>query len=88
MNKPRYVTVNYSKNVKKGKPRHGATIKKNCGHALSEEVLDAIAQLPQIKTREWSKSYLAEQIWRNYLGLPSKFNKADLEQIAQGRILV
>jgi hypothetical protein len=74
-------------NLKKGKPRHGATIKKNCGQALSIEVIDAINNLPQIKSKDWSKSYLAEQLWRNYLGLPSDFNKDDLEIIAQGRIL-
>jgi len=73
--------------IKKGKPRHGATLKKNAGHALSGEVLDAIAELPQIKSKKWSKSYLAEQLWRNYLGSPSDFSQKDLNKIVQGLII-
>jgi hypothetical protein len=74
--------------MKKGKPRHGFSLKKNCGHALSEEVLNAIAELPQVKSKEWSKSYLSEQLWRIFLGLPSDYNVSDLERIKDGKIIV
>jgi len=73
--------------MKKGKPRHGATLKKNAGHGLSQEVLEALASLPQIKSGKWSKSYLAEQLWRNFLGLPVDYDKNDLQKIADGKII-
>ena len=70
-----------------GKPACGQNLSKNAGHALTQEVREAIQGLPQISEKEWSKSYLAEQLWRNYLGLPADYDWADLEQIADGNIL-
>jgi|GEM_PF-4131788 len=70
-----------------GTPAKSSSPKKNAGHALSPEVINAIALLPQIISHEWSKSYLAEQVWRNYLGLPSDYDWTDLEIVAIGKII-
>lgn len=70
-----------------GRGVKSANPKRNAGHALSLEVIEAIANLPQIKSQEWSKSYLAEQLWRNYLNMPADYSSADLEIIAKGHIL-
>jgi hypothetical protein len=71
-----------------GEPARASTPKSNAGHALPEDVKQAIASLPQIESGEWSKSYLAEQLWKNYLGMPADYDWADLEIIAKGEILV
>jgi hypothetical protein len=42
---------------------------------------------PQVTSGEWSKSYLAEQLWRCYLGLPSDYDWSDLDLIAKKQIL-
>jgi len=63
------------------------SVSKNAGHALSQEVRDAIAALPQVESKEWSKSYLAEQVWRNYLGLQPDYDLADITMIAKGHIV-
>lgn len=59
----------------------------NAGIALTKEVRDAIAQIPQIKSGAWSKSYLTEQIYRNLLGLKADYNLADLSVIFSGESL-
>ena len=56
------------------------------GEPLSPEVVDAIATLPQVSSGEWSRSYLVEQLLRNYLGLPADYEWSDLELIASKRI--
>lgn len=65
-----------------GEPAKVSNPKRNAGHALSPEVLDAIASLPQITSGEWSKSYLAEQLWRNFLKLPADYDWGDLDLVA------
>ena len=70
-----------------GRSAKAESVSKNAGHALSQEVRDAIAALPQIKDKEWSKSYLAEQLWRNYLGLTVDYDLADLAMIAKAHIV-
>jgi hypothetical protein len=60
----------------------------SAGHSLSPEVREKIASLPQVASSEWSKSYLAEQVWRNFLGLPSDYDAADLEMVRNGNIIV
>ena len=70
-----------------GSPNKASKPKRNAGHALSPEVLEAIAALPQVQKSEWSKSYLAEQLWRCYLKMPSDYNWDDLMLIAQGATL-
>lgn len=61
--------------------------KRNAGHALSSDLIEAINQLPQITSGTWSKSYLAEQLWRNYLKLPADHEWEELELIAQKQIV-
>lgn len=70
-----------------GSPAKTANPKRNAGHALSPQVINAIAELPQVKSGEWSKSYLAEQLWRNFLGLPADYDWTDLQLIAKGKIV-
>lgn len=70
-----------------GKPKHGEELKRNAGHALTGEVLKAIDELPQVKSKEWSESYLSEQLWRNFLGLPADYNWADLQAISAKNIV-
>jgi predicted DNA-binding protein len=72
--------------LRRGKPRHQATIKKNAGISLSIELIEALNNLPQVQS-EWSKSYLVEQILRNYLNLPSDFDWDDLVRVARGRVI-
>jgi hypothetical protein len=54
-----------------GLPAKSKSPKRNAGVALSQEVIDAIAKVPEIESNEWSRSYLVEQLLRNYLGLPA-----------------
>ena len=70
-----------------GSPAKAKHPKRNAGHALPTDLLDAIDQLPQLTSGEWSESYLAEQLWRNFLGLPADYSQADLELIAKGHII-
>jgi hypothetical protein len=70
-----------------GSPAKAENTAKNAGHSLSQEVRDAISSLPQVTSGEWSKSYLAEQLWRNYLGLPADFDWDDLGVVARGNII-
>lgn len=70
-----------------GEPARSDNPKRNAGHALSQEVIEAIANLPQVQSGEWSKSYLAEQLWRNYLGLSADYDWSDLDIIAAKQIL-
>lgn len=70
----------------------GASLKKNAGLSLSVELLQAIADLPQIKTPEdqdgWSKSYFVEQVLRNALSMPADYSSEDITAIANGSIIV
>jgi hypothetical protein len=70
-----------------GDPAKVPNPKRNAGHGLSPEVIEAIADLPQISTGEWSVSSLAEQLWRNYLGMPADFTEAELKTIANRNII-
>ena len=70
-----------------GTPSIAPNPKRNAGHALSGEVIEAIAQLPQVQSGTWSKSYLAEQVWRNFLGLPADYDSGDLEIVRMRHII-
>lgn len=70
-----------------GSPNKSPNPKISVSHALTKEVVEAIAKLPQIQSREWSKSYLAEQLWRNYLGLSSDYSVSDLDLISKGEVI-
>lgn len=70
-----------------GIPAKSANPKRNANHALSQEVIEAISEIPQIKSGAWSRSYLAEQLWRNYLKFSADYQQADLDLIADGKLL-
>jgi hypothetical protein len=70
-----------------GTPAKADYPKRNAGHALSSDLIEAINELPQIKSGHWSKSYLAEQLWRNYLKLPTEHSWEELEMIAQKQVI-
>ena len=59
----------------------------NAGIALTKEVREAIAQLPQVKSGQWSKSYLMEQVCRNLLGLKADYSLADLTIVFKGEVI-
>jgi len=61
-----------------GTPSKTISPKRNAGHALSSEVIAAIAALPQIESKRWSTSYLSEQLWRNFLNLPADYDLVSL----------
>lgn len=54
---------------------------------LSPEVLAEIDDLPQIRSGEWSRDYLAEQVLRNLLGLSSDYDLGDLTIVFAGEIV-
>ena len=70
-----------------GEMNRSSNPSQNAGIALTKEVRDAIASLPQIKSGEWSKSYLTEQIYRNLLGLSADYTLTDLDVVFNGKIL-
>ena len=75
-----------------GQPRHQKTKKRNAGIALSEELIEILDALPQIQATEkkdgWSRSYLVEQVLRNYLSLPADYDWDDLQRIVKGAVIV
>jgi hypothetical protein len=73
--------------IEGGSPARATSTAKNAGHALSQEVRETIAALPQVISGEWSKSYLAEQVWRNFLNLPSDYDESDLNLVSQGKVI-
>jgi hypothetical protein len=70
-----------------GSPAKSSNPKRNAGHALSAEVIAAIDALPQVQSGEWSKSYLAEQLWRNFLKMPADYDWGDLDLVAIHHII-
>lgn len=75
-----------------GQPQHQSTPKINAGLSLSVELVEAISNLPQVKTPlnqdGWSRSYFVEQALRNVLGLPADYSLEDIKAIARGSIVV
>jgi predicted DNA-binding protein len=63
--------------MQRGQPKRGKQIAKNLGVSVAGEVNDGLQELAQ--KLGWSKSYLTEQILRNYLELPSDYTWSDLE---------
>lgn len=57
------------------------------GVSFTPELIDIINALPQITSKEWSRSYLICQVLLNWLRVPSDYDGSDLELIAQGRIV-
>jgi hypothetical protein len=65
--------------MERGQPRRGEQPVKNLGVSVSGEVE---AELKRIaKVQGWTKSYLTEQILRNYLGYPSDYSWNDLQLV-------
>jgi hypothetical protein len=58
--------------------------KANAGWAVKRSVKNAIAEIPQVQSGEWSQSYLVEQVLLNYLSLPADYSWEDLRLIAKG----
>lgn len=76
------------KNLNKGgRAKKAKFPKRNAGVSLSPEVIEKLSALPAVTCGEWSKSYLIEQLLRNYLGMPADYNWFDLHLISQGRIV-
>lgn len=63
--------------MQRGQPKRGEQVAKNLGVSVAGEVSDGLKELSQ--KLGWSKSYLTEQILRNYLELPSDYTWTDLE---------
>lgn len=65
---------------------------RNANLSISEELLQAISDLPQIKTPEtkggWCKSYFVEQVLRNALSMPADHSPEDIAAITNGHIVV
>lgn len=72
---------------KGGRGRRSPNKAKAVGVSLSQEVRDAIAELPQFKSGQWSRSYWIEQLIRNNLGMPADYSQSDLELIANKQII-
>lgn len=77
------------------RPRMGTYNRRNAGLSLSEEVIKALDNLHQVKTpvseEGWTRSYLVEQVLRNWLNradIPADYDWDDLERLRQGRLIV
>jgi hypothetical protein len=75
--------------------RLGTYLRRNAGLSLSEDVLAALDNLNQVKTpvsqEGWTRSYLVEQILRNWLDrpdIPADYDSDDLERVKRGRLIV
>ena len=79
--------------AKKGtNPKGGAGCKVKikavvAGVSFTPELLAVIDALPQVASKEWSRSYLIGQVLLNWLHLNADYDEGDLELIAQGRIV-
>jgi hypothetical protein len=68
--------------VKAGQPQRGTQPARNLGVSVAGEVNDALRSLAL--SQGWSKSYLVEQVLRNYLELPADYSWSDLQVIKLG----
>jgi len=57
------------------------------GITFRPEILEAIDQLPQVLSGEWSRSYLLNQLAANWLGLPSDYEWSDLDIVKSGGVV-
>lgn len=57
------------------------------GIAFRPEILEAIDRLPQVLSKEWSRSYLLNQLVANWLELPSDYEWSDLDIVKSGEIV-
>jgi hypothetical protein len=49
--------------------------------------VEAIANLPQVQSGEWSEAYVSELVLRNWLGLPADYDEADLAIVKNGGLV-
>lgn len=70
---------------KAGQPRHYKLPKTTMGIGVSVELLEEIDSLPQLKVI--SKSYLVEQILRQFLGMPTDYSDEEMARISQKEIV-
>jgi len=70
-----------------GSPAKSADKKINSNWAVRQSLKRAIAELPQVKSGEWSQSYFVEQVLLNCLELPAEYDIDDLDQILNGAIV-
>jgi predicted DNA-binding protein len=63
--------------MQRGQPKRGEQSAKNLGVSVAGEVNDGLKELAE--QLGWTKSYLTEQILRNYLELPSDYTWTDLQ---------
>jgi hypothetical protein len=73
-------------------PRGGAGLKVEIkvvtkGVSFTPELIAAIDALPQVTSKEWSRSYLINQVLLNWLRMKADYDQSDLELIAGGRIV-
>jgi hypothetical protein len=73
-------------------PRGGAGLKVEVkvvtkGVSFTPELIAAIDALPQVTSREWSRSYLINQVLLNWLRMKADYDQSDLELIAAGRVV-
>jgi hypothetical protein len=57
------------------------------GVSFTPELIAAIDALPQVTSKEWSRSYLINQVLLNWLRMKADYNQGDLELIVEGRIV-
>jgi hypothetical protein len=57
------------------------------GVSFTPELLAVIDALPQVASKEWSRSYLIGQVLINWLGLPADYDCSDLDVVAKGGIV-
>jgi hypothetical protein len=77
---------------KRSNPRGGAGCKVKvkaivAGVSFTPELLAVIDALPQVASKEWSRSYLIGQVLLNWLEVPADYDRGDLEIVAKGGIL-
>ncbi len=73
-------------------PRGGAGLRAEIkvitkGVSFTPELIAAIDALPQVTSKEWSRSYLINQVLLNWLRMKADYDGGDLELIANGRIV-
>ena len=57
------------------------------GVSFTPELLEMLDALPQLTSREWSRSYRINEVLLNWLRMQADYSIGDLELIAQGRIV-
>lgn len=74
-------------NLTPGRSPTYSTPKRVKSVTLSEELIEAIANLPQVKSKEWSFSYACEMLLRNRLEMPADYDDGDIALVLKGAIL-